>query len=240
VGTYGQFALGTAAVFGNSGWLGYGRVDYRTGENIEGWSVTGGLRYQFTPGPSGRSIKDGPAPAVYAYNWTGPYLGAYVGTQWGDQAWSFNNGAGPTASTDFAGTIIGGQAGYNVQVGRTVFGIEGEYGGSNARGGEGGASCPNVPVIAVTTFPFYTCEAEVNRLAALTGRLGFTWGRALFYAKGGVAAGEVTATKVPNTPSPTAFGVPVVLVAAVSESTWQVGWTSRSRYGVRSDRQMVG
>jgi opacity protein-like surface antigen len=229
VGTYGQFALGTAAVLGNSGWLGYGRVDYRTGENIEGWSVTGGLRYQFTPGPSGRSIKDGRAPAIYAYNWTGPYLGAYVGTQWGDQSWSFNNGAGPTASTDFAGTIVGGQAGYNIQIGRTVLGIEGEYGGSNARGGEGGASCPNVPVIAATTFPFYTCEAEVNRLAALTGRLGYTWGRALFYAKGGVAAGEVAAAKVPSTPSPTAFGVPVVpvpLAAAVSESNWQVGWTA--------------
>jgi outer membrane immunogenic protein len=84
-------------------------------------------------------------------------------------------------------------------------------------------------VIAATTFPFYTCEAEVNRLAALTGRLGYTWGRALFYAKGGVAAGEVAAAKVPSTPSPTAFGVPVVpvpLAAAVSESNWQVGWTA--------------
>ena len=228
VGTYGQFALGTAAVMGNTGWLGYGRVDYRTGENIEGWSVTGGLRYQFSPDPSARSIKDSPAPVAYGYNWTGPYVGAYAGTQWGEQSWSFNNGAGPGGSSDFAGTIVGGQAGYNIQVGKTVLGIEGEYGGSNARGGEGGTSCPNVPVIAVTTFPFYTCEAEVGRLAALTARLGMTWGRALFYTKGGVAAGEVTATKTPNTASPTSFGVPlvpVVLANGVSASNWQVGWT---------------
>ena len=77
--------------------------------------------------------------------------------------------------------------------------------------------------------PFYTCEAEVSQLAALTGRLGVTWGRALFYAKGGVAAGEVTATKTPITPSPTAFGVPVVpviLANGVSTSNWQVGWTA--------------
>ena len=39
----------TAAAIINTGWLGYARVDYRTGEDIEGWSVNAGLRYQFTP-----------------------------------------------------------------------------------------------------------------------------------------------------------------------------------------------
>jgi hypothetical protein len=33
----------------NTGWLGYARVDFRTGDNIEGVSVNGGIRYQFTP-----------------------------------------------------------------------------------------------------------------------------------------------------------------------------------------------
>jgi hypothetical protein len=47
VGTYGQFGLGTGVVFGNSGWLGYGRVDYKTGENIEGVNVNVGLRHQW-------------------------------------------------------------------------------------------------------------------------------------------------------------------------------------------------
>lgn len=47
IGTYGQFGLGLAAQVLNTGWLGYVRADYRTGENIEGWDVTGGLRYQF-------------------------------------------------------------------------------------------------------------------------------------------------------------------------------------------------
>ena len=60
VGTYGQFALGTAAVLGNSGWLGYARTDYRIGDNIDGWSVNTGLRYQFSPERRG-SIKDGRA-----------------------------------------------------------------------------------------------------------------------------------------------------------------------------------
>ena len=49
VGTYGQYALGTVAVLGNSGWLGYVRGDYRKGDDIEGWGITGGLRYQLNP-----------------------------------------------------------------------------------------------------------------------------------------------------------------------------------------------
>jgi outer membrane autotransporter protein len=47
LGTYSQFGVGTSAVLGNTGWLGYGRFDYRTGDNIEGWSVNTGLRYQW-------------------------------------------------------------------------------------------------------------------------------------------------------------------------------------------------
>ena len=51
VGTYGQFGLGVAGQVIDTGWLGYARVDYRTGENIEGVSGNIGLRYQFNPGP---------------------------------------------------------------------------------------------------------------------------------------------------------------------------------------------
>ena len=37
---------------------------------------------------------------------------------------------------------------------------------------------------------FFTCEAEVDDLASLTGRLGYSWERALFYVKGGLAVGR--------------------------------------------------
>ena len=50
VGTFGQFGLGTAAQILNTGWLGFVRADYRTGENIQGWDLTGGIRYQFALG----------------------------------------------------------------------------------------------------------------------------------------------------------------------------------------------
>jgi hypothetical protein len=47
IGTYGQFGFGLAAVAGNTGWLGYGRVDGRVGDSITGFSYNVGLRYQW-------------------------------------------------------------------------------------------------------------------------------------------------------------------------------------------------
>ena len=47
IGTFTQLGIGTATVFGNSGWLAYGRADYRTGENVEGYSVNAGVRYHW-------------------------------------------------------------------------------------------------------------------------------------------------------------------------------------------------
>jgi hypothetical protein len=49
VGTFGQYSLGIAGQVTNTGWLGYARADFRKGENIEGVSFNGGLRYQFSP-----------------------------------------------------------------------------------------------------------------------------------------------------------------------------------------------
>ena len=57
VGVFEQFGLGTAVQVLNTGWLGYVRADYRTGENIQGWDLTGGIRYQFAVGAP-------PAPLV--------------------------------------------------------------------------------------------------------------------------------------------------------------------------------
>jgi hypothetical protein len=48
VGVFGQFGVGVAGKLLNTGWLGYVRGDYRTGDNITGWDVTGGIRYEFS------------------------------------------------------------------------------------------------------------------------------------------------------------------------------------------------
>jgi hypothetical protein len=47
IGTYEQVGFGTAVAAGNTGWLGYGRGDVKFGDNIQGWGVNFGLRYQW-------------------------------------------------------------------------------------------------------------------------------------------------------------------------------------------------
>jgi outer membrane autotransporter protein len=192
VGTYGQFAAGMAALVPNTGWLGYVRADYRTGDNIEGWSLNGGLRYQFNPeflapAPVGKGVvtKAPPVPVVAPYNWTGFYVGTHIGTTWGD----FDAEFGPLdrVSPEFGGAVSGVQVGFNYQMGSIVFGLEADGAWSNARGAR---PCPDFG--AGVGF-FFTCDADINSLFTFTGRIGVAYERALFYVKGGVAAGEVDA-----------------------------------------------
>ncbi len=69
IGTYAQFGAGSAFQFADTGWLGYAREDYRTGDNIQGITVNAGLRYQLNPETAslkdGSSLKDGPAESYW-------------------------------------------------------------------------------------------------------------------------------------------------------------------------------
>src|SRR5262249_5882078 len=95
-GTYGQASLGFSAAVAGTGWVGFGRVDYRKGDYLEGLSGTGGIRYQFTPDvfakmPVKAVVK---APVVVeAVDWTGFYLRApsrprreACGRRWAERA----------------------------------------------------------------------------------------------------------------------------------------------------------
>jgi outer membrane autotransporter protein len=194
VGTYGQFALGIAGQLLNTGWLGYVRGDYRIGDNIEGFSVNGGIRYQFTPeqvAVVSKGIFKGPPAAVAPvapYNWNGFYIGGYTGTTWGQTDWTFIVPPVFTSTNpDFDGFVGGGQIGYNLQLGNVVLGIEADAGWSNAKGAR---ACPNAF--------FFTCESEMEWLATVTGRLGYAWDRLLIYGKGGFAAARMNEQTVWN------------------------------------------
>jgi len=207
-GTYAQFGAGSAFQLGDTGWLGYVRADYRAGDDIQGYSVNGGLRYQLNPGPAslkeGGGLKDGPADG---YNWTGPYVGASAGSTWGGMRWTH---PGNSAEPDYAGYLAGGQAGYNYQTGRLVWGVEADAGVSNARGTQ---PCSIDPIS-------YGCQDDAGALGSLTARLGYTWGRTLFYAKGGWAFGEITAGMALN------YGTPSGGMALTSSTNWENGWTA--------------
>src|SRR5262245_18414982 len=90
--TYGQFGLGAAAQVLDSSWVGFLRADYRTGDQIEGWSVNGGVRYQFVSGPRQSIIAKAPvykAPQA-VYQWTGFYIGGQLGLGRGWTSWQFD------------------------------------------------------------------------------------------------------------------------------------------------------
>jgi opacity protein-like surface antigen len=223
VGTYGQFGLGLVAQVADTGWVGYVRGDYRTGESIEGWTLNGGLRYQFGPDPAPKQqgevvtarVYKAPAPASAPYDWTGFYVGADVGAAWGFANWNFPEGG---ISPRVAGFVGGGNIGYNRQAGNWVFGVEGSAAGSTMHGAQ---TCPSGV--------FYSCEASVAWLSTVTGRVGYAWDRSLAYVKAGavIAMGEAgfvcTTGSQPTTVRLT--GCP-----EQSESKILAGWTAGAGY----------
>ena len=226
LGTWGQVALGIAGQMPSTGWVWYARGDYRFGENIDGWSLNGGLRYHYTPEPlvASKMPTKGPAiPASTAVNWTGFYIGASVGGVFAQQEVSYT-GLALTDDPRVAGVAGGGQFGYNWQRGKWIFGVEADGLGSNARGGK---SCNG----GVNNFAqvFFTCAGEIDWLVSGTGKVGYAfWDRAYIYAKGGVIAGDVTFQARCNTGSqPTLFVTPAGCPVSTDSKTavgWTIGW----------------
>jgi outer membrane immunogenic protein len=105
------------------------------------------------------------APAYAAspiYNWTGFYIGGHVGGAFGGD----NNILAPGFGSGNNGKFMGGvQAGYDTQFAPNwVAGLEANYSFLD------------------------TGSSFANRgLGSVTGRLGYTWGPAMLYAKGGYA-----------------------------------------------------
>ncbi len=123
-----------------------------------------------------------PAPA---FSWTGFYLGADIGASFASTSLNpilgdnyFNWGSHSLNTSGFMG---GGYLGYNYQINQNfVVGLEGDFQGTtNSKGvtwyGSGMLAGP------------FTANSSMGWLAAINGRLGVAYDRALFYAIGGGA-----------------------------------------------------
>jgi outer membrane immunogenic protein len=120
-----------------------------------------------------------PAYAAPLYNWTGFYIGGHLGG-----AFSASNSFNGLVLSNYDARLLGGvQAGADFQfAGNFVVGIEGQYSwlGANSIG---------------AIFPAGFVYSNNQRgLGSVTGRLGYAWGPALFYAKGGYAYSDHTET----------------------------------------------
>jgi opacity protein-like surface antigen len=131
-----------------------------------------------------RAESTAPAPV----NWTGFYVGGHLGAGFGRSNWS--DPFGPTSIGDqdrVGGALAGGQVGYNYQIGIVVTGVEASGSWSQLTGTE---SCfagnPNQGNAGLD------CGTNVGALATLTGRVGLSVDRTLYYAKAGPAWGHTT------------------------------------------------
>lgn len=150
------------------------------------------------------------APAYAPYNWTGFYAGVNAGYGWGDSSFS---GVGGTGGFDVDGGLIGGQLGYNWQMGRAVFGLETDLDWSNVKGS---AACGVV-----------NCETKNTWLGTTRGRIGYAFDRVMPYITGGAAYGNVKASSALGSADDTRFGW---TLGAGAEFAIAGPWTAKVEY----------
>lgn len=153
------------------------------------------------------------APPMVAapFSWTGFYVGGHVGYGWGEKAFGLPELAGEQFGDcygkfqkcfDFSelgseafkhklsGFLGGVQAGVNYQVGVWVLGVEGQFSWTKM---------DETSTTKLGEFYFANCwydftkdinlkaTTEVNWVATVAGRIGYTFDRFMLFAKGGVA-----------------------------------------------------
>jgi outer membrane immunogenic protein len=163
------------------------------------------------------------APAYVAqpiYNWTGFYIGGHIGGAFGGD----NNFNGLVTSNNNNARFLGGvQVGADYQFAPSwVLSIEGQYSwlGSNNNG---------------VIFPGALVYTNNQRaLASLTGRVGYTWGPALLYVKGGYAYSDNNET-LALAGAPVAFALDRshrdgYTVGAGLEYMFAQNWSAKAEY----------
>ncbi|WP_374546019.1 outer membrane protein [Rhodoblastus sp.] len=126
-----------------------------------------------------------PAPA---FSWTGFYLGADIGGAFGSTSLHSDWTGWNSHSLDTSGVLGGGYVGYNYQLNQNfVLGIEGDFQGT-------GASQSFSWVTPALGGAGFTAKSSLDWLASINGRLGVSYDRALFYAIGGAAWAQGTAS----------------------------------------------
>jgi outer membrane immunogenic protein len=193
-------------------------------------------------------LKAPPPPPPALWSWTGFYIGGNVGGSFGRATTNWNVSGVPLPSTSehLDGFVGGGQAGYNWQSGRWVWGLETDIQGTSERGRSSNGdpvttslttstttTTPCIPgalVVACgipvtttttttgTTTAALTSEEKLPWLGTVRARLGVLASpKWLLYATGGLAYGEVDSSGTLSAGGATVSG---------SSDTVRAGWTA--------------
>ncbi len=144
--------------------------------------------------PRGLPAKAPPYAPPPIFDWSGFYVGFNAGGGWGTSSWT--DALFPTGDFDISGALVGATLGYNMQLGRWVFGVEGDVNWTDISGTTN-VNCP------------LGCETSNSWLGTARGRIGYAFDRLMPYVTGGLAIGDIQAS------GPGLIG---------DEST-EVGWT---------------
>jgi outer membrane immunogenic protein len=124
-----------------------------------------------------------PVPVIFS--WTGCYIGAVGGGNWGQSSQIArhpggfaNDGLPITGNFDLNGGIAGGTVGCNVQVSNFVIGAENDFSWTNKRG-----SANDLPPFLAGT----TSSTREKWIDTLRGRFGYAIDRFMVYGTAGVA-----------------------------------------------------
>jgi outer membrane immunogenic protein len=195
-------------------------------------------------------------PVQMVNNWTGLYVGVIAGAGWSrsetDLAGSplFCNPAfsgcppvspsntaavgasaiPPVLGTHPGGALVGGEIGYNYQVGAWVVGAETDLSWTDIDGS-------SIPAFGAAPFPGFpndsfaasaSADQRLRYFGTVRGRLGYLpTDSLLLFTTGGLAYGKMTSTAALAEPitGPCGFGTCPVTPGAGSVSTTRVGWT---------------
>lgn len=165
---------------------------------------------------AGASAADLPVKApmmapVQVYDWSGWYAGVGLGGSWSEFDWVYLNGNTPAprrVERDDPRAELHGGAQYQFGGfgwGGLVVGYEYSASFSMDSYGRQGSTCPN---------PAFICQAKLENIYTIGGKLGLAWDRFMLYGTGGYAGGNVTTQGLP-----VAGGFPVE-----HTKNWHNGW----------------
>ncbi|WP_112662928.1 outer membrane protein [Microvirga flavescens] len=126
-------------------------------------------------------------PVVPAFTWTGFYVGVNAG-----YGWNTNNdnvfvpGIGFVSSNNDGGFVGGGQIGYNYQIGQFVIGAE-----TDIQYADIGGNNNNAVFVGNGAVLGFNNNSSDNYFGTVRVRAGYAFDRALIYATGGFAYGDV-------------------------------------------------
>lgn len=125
------------------------------------------------------------APPKPVYDWSGFYLGVNGGWGSAQSCWDLVGTLvlqiPPVSEGCHSGSggVVGGQIGYNFQMGSFVFGLDAQWDWARLTGS-------NIPA----PFPLTFNRTTVNSVGLLDLRAGYAWNNVLAYIKGGAAAAQ--------------------------------------------------